>query len=142
MKTFEDFANTALTIDTVRALVKAGNNVVMYKVMALAPYTNLQTVTVTPDVIDKFTPCDIGEQIGYLFNDGTTGRSYVSDEGLDPNHRYNRHLCFSTLEQANEYINFVKVDPSLIFEQKEIDEENAMFESMYSLTDYNYFDNY
>ena len=138
---FEEALQSAIMLPAIKKKVGRGETVHLYLVSGLANSSYIKEVFVNADTIDRYKPSDIGEQIGYILStddiekkkywwtdfDSTkdiNDRAYITDIGINPHGRHNKHLAFTNKRDANMYLEYMLTSKE---EQKERDAFLARF---------------
>ena len=143
---FEEALQSAIMLPQIKKKVKRGETVQLYLVSGLANTSYLTEVFVNADTIDRYKPSDIGEQIGYMLSKEVIenrkynwrkdfdplkdiyDRAFVTDIGIDPRNRYNKHLAFTSKSNSNMYLEYM-------FTSKKEQEEREAYLSRCDLFD-------
>ena len=137
---FEDALKNAILYDELKKLAWRECGVYFFSVKGLAKGSYIESCFTNRHLWNKFEPSDIGDQIGYEFvGDNSnmvhgTDRSFITDMGIDPNKRYNKHLVFTNKNMADAYLKYMK---NSVSEQAERD---AFLDSCFGAFDYDDYD--
>lgn len=111
---FEDALKNAIMYDELKKLAWRESGVYFFMVNGLAKDSYIESCFTNRHLWNKFEPSDIGDQIGYeLVGDESnmvhgTGRSFITDIGINPNRRHNKHLVFTNKNMADAYLKYMK----------------------------------
>ena len=157
---FEEAMQSAILLPAIKKKVERGETVHLYLVSGLANNSYIKEVFVNADTIDKYKPSDIGEQIGYILSKEDIeirkhnwsdfdplkdiyDWAFITDIGIDPRERYNKHLAFTSKRDANMYIEYMFTSKQ---EQEERDAFLAWWDDFYAMTppydDHPYYEEY
>ena len=133
---FEEALQSAILLPEIKKKVKRGETVHLYLVNGLANSSYIKEVFVNADTINRYKPSDLEEQIGYMLSKEDIermknnwrrdfdphkdiyDRNFITDIGINPRGRHNKHLAFTSKRDANMYLEYMFTSKE---EQKERD---------------------
>lgn len=113
---FEEALKSAIQYDELKKLAWREGGVNFWAVHGLADGSYIETLYTDKHFWNKFEPSDIGDQIGYErvgksvydFRTDQSDRSFITDMGINPDRRHNKHLVFTNKFLAEAYLEYQK----------------------------------
>lgn len=141
---FGDALKNAIMYDDLKKLAWRESGVYFFAVNGLAKESYIETCFTNRHLWNKFEPSDLGDQIGYEFVGAScrywrekegpqADRSFITDIGINPNKRHNKHLVFTNKNMADAYLKYMK---NSVSEQEARTAFLDSLSSMYGAFDY------
>lgn len=113
---FEEALKSAVMYDELKKLAWREEGVYFWVVNGLANESYIESLYTNKHRWNKFEPSDIGDQIGYErvgesiydFRVDQSDRSFITDIGINPESRHNKHLVFTNKALAEAYLKYQK----------------------------------
>lgn len=133
---FEEAMANAIMLPEIKNKAMFPGGVKIFHVHGLAKSSWITEIVVDKNTINTYEPSDIGQQIGYRLVGKSAedrikslslwqnpvdlnGRGYITDLGINTEHRYNKHLAFRTMAEAIAYVNYHKNSKKEIKEREQ-----------------------